>query len=160
MLLALAAIALISAYVCFDVLRAAHFNACPVILPEKADRYQKTIAALDSIIDLSIKLATALVGLGAAILIGLKSGVRLRPIVRSFILLATICFTQSSLYAVWWRMGVAELWLNDCPSLISALRLTSRYDAHFYFFLAGLIMLALVITGAVFSEPEIKGDDL
>jgi hypothetical protein len=125
------------------------FKACAV--PDKvadAANYQKTISALDGVVDLSIKLSTALAGFGAAALIGLKSGIKLSPAVRLFILVATICFVQSALYAVWWRMGVAELWLNDCLSIIAEPRLTLRYDAHFYFFSAGLCSMALIIFGA------------
>ena len=136
------------------VLNALPFKVCVPVEPGEVDRYQKAIAALDSIVDLSIKLSTALVGLGAAILIGLKSGVRLTPAVRSLILVSAICFLQSALYAVWWRMGVAELWLNECLALISEPRLTAKYAMHFYFFIAGLIALAIIILGAVLVSPS------
>jgi hypothetical protein len=58
------------------------FKACAV--PDKvadAANYQKTISALDGVVDLSIKLSTALAGFGAAALIGLKSGIKLSPAV-------------------------------------------------------------------------------
>ena len=132
------------------------FKVCAV--PNKAtdvSNYQKTISALDSVVDLSIRLSTALAGFGAAALIGLKSGIKLSTAVRLFILIATICFVQSALYAVWWRMGVAELWLNECLSIIAEPRLTLRYDAHFYFFFAGLFSMAFIMFGAALGTRNV-----
>jgi hypothetical protein len=152
-LLVLFAVMTISLYLVANV----GFKVCVPADKIEIDKYQKTIAALDSVADISIKLCTALVGFGAALLIGLKSGVGLTPFVRFAILTASIFFVQSAIYAVFWRMGVAELWLNECLSLISQPRLTARYEAHLYFFLAGLFSLALVVIGAALGQWSNKG---
>jgi hypothetical protein len=135
---------------------AGSFRVCT---PQDAeDSFVKTIAALDSIVDLSIKLSTTLVGLGAALLIGLKSGLRLTFPIKVIVIIATLLLIQSALYAVWWRFGVAELWLNQCLELVDEARLDRRYQAHFYFFLAGLVSLGVLVIGAMFSE-QTSGDD-
>jgi hypothetical protein len=118
---------------------------------EGAEQYQKTIAALDSIIDLGLKLATTLVGVGAAALIGFKSELKLSPSSRIVLLLAVICFLQSAFYAIKWRLAVAELWLNGCLDLISEPLLELRFLAHAYFFFGGLFWLALLLMGAVIT---------
>ena len=142
----------------YFVFNAAPFKVCAAVEAKELEPYQKTIAALDGVVDLSIKLATTLVGLGAAILIGLKSGVRLNSVARLFILLASVCFVQSALYAVWWRMGVAELWLNECLGLIVEPRLAMRYEIHFYFFMAGLFLMGLIVGGAAYGQAKSEGD--
>jgi hypothetical protein len=121
------------------------------------DTYAKTIGALDGIVDLGLKLSTSLVGLGAALLIGWKSGLKLTFAIKIIILIATLLLIQSALYAVWWRFGVAELWLNDCLELVAEPLLGRRYQAHFYFFLAGLVSLGVLVIGALFSEAA-SGD--
>ena len=95
------------------------FRVCVLTESKDFERFKLSISALDAIVDLSIKLSTVLVGAGTALLIGLKSGLSLAPFGRFCLLVATICFAQSMLYAVLWRMGVAELWLNQCLDLIS-----------------------------------------
>jgi hypothetical protein len=63
-------------------------------------------------------------------------------------------FTQSALYAVWWRLGVATSWLNKCPNLVVESYMQRRYEAHLWFFLLGLISLGvLVFVAAVAPRP-------
>jgi hypothetical protein len=77
---------------------------------------------------------------------------------RAAILLATICSLESSLYAVLWRMRIAELWVNDCLELVTEPRLQYRFTAHFAFFLAGLFWLGVLVVSATFKDDEPKGD--
>lgn len=122
--------------------------------PTQKVQYEKTIAAVDSIVDLGIKLSTTLVGLGAALLLGLKSGFAVALPLRMVVLLATICFAQSALYALWWRLGIAELWFNECLNLVVHSRLQYRYLAHFYTFIAGLASIGLLVLISVFTVPK------
>src|SRR5215216_5669938 len=71
-----------------------------VVVPTDGDattQHAQAIKALDGVADVGIKLATTLVGLGAAVLLGFKAGLRLTTLTRIFILLATACFLQSAL---------------------------------------------------------------
>jgi hypothetical protein len=129
------------------------FKVCTPPDPSELEKYVKTIAALDQVVDLGIKLSTTLAGLGAALLLGLKTGVRSTPFVRFCIFFSTILFVQSALYAIWWRTGIAELWFNDCLALIAETRLQYRFNAHFYFFVGGLISIGLLVLGAMFAPP-------
>jgi hypothetical protein len=123
-------------------------------------RHEQAIKALDAVADVGIKLSTTLVGIGAAILLGFKSGLTLTTTIRASILLATMCFLESALYAVLWRMRIAELWINDCLTLVAETRLQYRFTAHFAFFLAGLCSLAfLVITAALTASKSVQGGE-
>jgi hypothetical protein len=55
-----------------------HASSGVCVYGETEDVYQKMIASLDGIVDLGLKLSTSLVGVGAALLIGLKSGLTLQ----------------------------------------------------------------------------------
>ena len=136
---------------------AGSFSVCTSDEPEEG--YAKTVAALDRIVDLGLTLSTSLVGLGAAVLIGWKSGLKLTFPIKILILVATLLLVQSALYAVWWRFGIAELWLNGCIELIAQPKLGRRYYAHFYFFLTGLVSLGLLVITGLLSENAAGGDD-
>ena len=119
---------------------------------------QKTIAALDGIVDLGLTLSTTLIGVGAALLIGLKSGLKITLTVKVIILVATVFFVQSALYAVWWRLGVAEIWLNQCFNLLTAGYMQRRFEAHLVHFFLGLGSLGLLVIGALFAIEDTGGD--
>jgi len=70
-------------------------------------------------------------------------------------------FTQSALYAVWWRFGIATSWLNKCLNLVDEDFMQRRYEAHLGFFLLGLFSLGVLVFVAAFArreEPSPKGD--
>lgn len=134
------------------------FGAC--VVGDLNENFQKTIAALDGIADLGLKLSTSLVGFGAALLIGIKTGVSLTTPVRTALLVSMLMFVQSALYAVWWRFGIATSWLNKCLNMVAEDFMQRRYEAHLIFFLLGLISLgALVIIAIqVRREEPAQGD--
>jgi hypothetical protein len=79
--------------ICLSVLAflwvaAGSFKVCTP--QQDAESYAKTIAALDGIVDLGLKLSTTLVGLGAALLIGWKSELKLTFAIRVIVLVATL----------------------------------------------------------------------
>src|SRR5436190_2144894 len=61
---------------------------------ETGDALQKTIATLDATIELGLKLSVSLVAAGAALLVGLKSGVRMTAWVRALLLVTIFLFGQ------------------------------------------------------------------
>lgn len=147
---------LISAAI-FLIVNSGDFPPCPVD-PKFTDTQKSTIASLESVIDLSIKLATALVGFGAAILIGFKSEVKLSPWMRVSITIATILFAQSALYAVWWRLGVSDVYLNECFAIIQSGFMRLRYQWHMYFFMAGLGAVSLIVLEALLRGKQKEMD--
>lgn len=132
------------------------FSVCAV--GAFTDEQKHTITSLDSIVDLSLKLSTTLVGFGAAALIGLKSGIRLSPLMRLSVVIATILFAQSALYAIWWRVGVADVYFNKCFTIIAAPRLQLRFEWHIYFFMLGLAAIAILVVEALFRKPQQEPD--
>jgi hypothetical protein len=130
----------------------ATFGAC--VSGDLNESYQKTITALDGIADLGLKVSTSLVGIGAALLIGLKTGVSLTGPVRTSLLVSMLSFTQSALYAVWWRFGIANSWLNKCLNLVVEDFMQRRYEMHLIFFLAGLFFLGLLVLFAAFAPRK------
>jgi hypothetical protein len=85
-------------------------------------RWEQAIKALDGVVDVGIKLSTALVGLGAPFLLGVKkSRLTFTTSTRIYILISMMCFVQSALYALWWRSEIANLWFNNCLSFLIGL---------------------------------------
>jgi hypothetical protein len=135
------------------------FRVCvPPKLGTSVDHYVKMFAALDAIVDLDIKLATTLTGLGAAILLGLRSGVALTNTIRVWILAASLLFALSALCALWWRFHVAEMWLNNCLDIVTEARSMRRFQAHFYFFGLGLFALGIVVVRAAFRSNSDRSE--
>lgn len=127
------------------------FIACVPQEGQTSESFQKTIATLDGILDVGLKLSTTLVGFAAALLIGLKSGQMLTVPIRAALLVSALLFCQSALYAVWWRLGMANNWLNKCPDLVIESFMQRRYEAHLGFFLAGLFSLGALVFVAAFG---------
>jgi hypothetical protein len=152
--LTIVAMAIISVAIYLWVDSGSPFRVCIPTQGTATTQHEQAIKSLDSVADVGIKLATTLVGVGAAILLGFKSGLTLTTPIRAFILLATMCFLQSALYAILWRLRIAELWINDCLSLVAEPRLQYRYNAHFAFFLAGLFWLGILVTSAALTTPR------
>ena len=128
------------------------FNVCPK--QSFTDDQNETVKNLDKIIDLGLKLSTALVGFGAAALIGIRSEFKLGLLMRVCVAIATILFAQSVLYGVWWRFGVAESYLNSCFILASD-KLQWRFAAHVYFFMSGITAIGILVLVSLFRKaPE------
>ena len=147
---------LVGSFVIYVYVANGSFSPCPVGV--FTDEQKRTIASLDSIIDLSLKLSTTLVGFGAAALVGLKSGLKLFPAVKLSVAVATILFTQSALYAVWWRLGIADIFFNECFKIVASPKLQLRFEWHIYFFMMGLAAIAVLVMEALFRVPEKDAD--
>jgi hypothetical protein len=136
-------------FVWWDVLQA-DSGACARGL--ETEHFEKALSALEATVDLGLTLSTTLAGVGAALLMGMKSGIQLTPTVRFLLLIAVLFFAQSALAAVLWRFEVANLWVNSCVQMVAAPDIQARYQAHFKFFMLGLIALALLVFGATFRK--------
>ena len=148
---------LVSVAIYFWVDSGSPFKVCIPTQGAATTQHEQAIKSLDAVADVGIKLATTLVGVGAAILLGFKSGLTLTTSIRAIILIATMCFLQSALYAVLWRLRIAELWINDCLALVAEPRLQYRYNAHFALFLAGLFWLGVLVSNAALAMKNSDG---
>ena len=127
-------------------------GVCPV---EEASELQvKTIATLTDIVDLGLKLSTALVGFGAAALVGFKAEIKLSVFMRVMLVISVLLFAQSALYGVWWRFGIAQMYLIECLSMITAPALQWRFQAHVYFFMFGMCAVGILVLGAMFRDTK------
>jgi hypothetical protein len=138
----LGAAAILSAIALFWALNG---DAGICIKGETSDFLQKMAAALDGTVELGLKLSTALIGGGIAILIGISSGAHMSPRSRTILLIAMLLFGESALLGVWWRLGIANAWFNECLNLISATSMQRLFNGSLYFFLAGLAVALLTI---------------
>jgi hypothetical protein len=127
-------------------------GVCPV--EEVKDLQLKTVATLTDIVDLGLKLSTALVGFGAAALVGFKTEVKLSRLMRAMLVTSVLLFAQSALYGVWWRFGIAQMYLNECLAMITAAALQWRFQAHVYFFMLGICAVGLLVLGTMFRETK------
>src|SRR5262249_44630505 len=124
-----------------------------------SENVQKSFTAFDANVELGLKLATTLAGFGAAGLIGLKGGLRLTVPTRLFLFAGVVCFAQAAFYAVWYRFGVANAWLNGCPEIIARPILQERYQEHFLFFVLGLASLGALVAAAAVRRTTGERDE-
>jgi hypothetical protein len=127
-------------------------GVCPV--EEVTDLQLKTIATLTDIVDLGLKLSTALVGFGAAALVGFKTEVKLSGFMRVMLVASILFFAQSALYGVWWRFGIAQMYFIECLAFITAPALQWRFQAHVYLFMIGMCAVGILVLGALFKETK------
>jgi hypothetical protein len=158
-IVALLAVAVASGWVWYDVL-AADFGVC--VRGMSGDYFDKALTALDSNVELGIKLSVGIVGVGGALLLGLKSGIDMRRWMKAILVTALLCFTQSALFGAWWRLGVANGWLNECPNLVREPRMAEIYRSAFTMFILGLatlmVLLISVVATGVRRMPGETGD--
>lgn len=122
---------------------ATHVGVCdPTVASEQ---YQKTVEFLDSIIQLGLTLSTGLIGLGAALMIGLQGSLRMTPWNVTFLAGSLVCLAQTILYGVWWKAGIANLWFNECWERIDADFLQYRYSTSYEFFMLGIVLLGILV---------------
>lgn len=151
--LAFGALTLASAAIWIWVLQGG-FGAC--VVGSTDDALQKTVAALDSTVDLGIKLSVALVGAAGAILLGLKSGLTLTTWTRALLLIAAVLFGQSAGVGVYWKLKVANSWLNRCLNLIYEPLIERAFDAVLMFFVLGLVCALVLIFVAAWGSGNGK----
>lgn len=110
------------------------------------------IAELVAVWDVGVKLSTGLAALGGALLLGLKTGPALTGPGRVLLAAAVLSFFNSAAYAIFWRYGLSELYLNGCPRHFMNLGLQIRFLAHYYFLMGGLVIIGLLTFSAAFPR--------
>lgn len=129
---------------------AMHVGACDTTVPN--EQYQKTVEFLDSIVQLGLTLATGLIGLGAALMIGLQGSLRMTPWNVTFLVGSVICLAQAVLYGIWWKIGIANLWFNECWEKIDADFLQYRYSTSYYFFMLGIALISILVVSVALQR--------
>jgi small-conductance mechanosensitive channel len=122
---------------------AMHVGICNTVV--SSEQYQKTVEFLDSIIQLGLTLATGLIGLVAALMIGLQGSLRMTPWNVTFLAGSVVCLAQAILYGVWWKVGIANLWFNECWEKIDADFLQYRYSTSYEFFMLGVVLIGILV---------------
>ncbi|MBC7312346.1 MAG: hypothetical protein H5U11_07605 [Rhizobium sp.] len=131
---------------------AMHVGVCDTTVPN--EQYQKTVEFLDSIVELGLTLATGLIGLCAALMIGLQGSVRLIPWNVTFLLASVVCLAQAILYGLWWKVGIANLWFNECWQRIDAGFLQYRYSNSFFLFMVGIVLFSILVGSIALQRTE------
>lgn len=109
------------------------------------ERYKETVDFLSTTMELVLSLSTGILGLSAAILIGIQGNLKLTNASMLFILLSMINLSASVLCAILWNFQISNLWFNRCYELVGTMRIQALYQMHFYFFLIGVLLLAVVV---------------
>jgi hypothetical protein len=131
--------------------------SCAVIDATEAQR--TAVMVLDGIVNLNIQLATALVGVGAALLIGLRQDFKPGPSVAVILLLAVLAFSMSVVHGLWWKSRVAAVSYAGCLDLLSGDFVQRAYSWHIYNFIAGFGLLSVMLVvyfGRSISEGTTK----
>mgnify|MGYP001411116738 CR=1 FL=1 len=124
------------------------------VVAEDEQRFGKTAEFLSGILDLTLALSTSLVSLGAALLIGLHSGIRLTEWTAAILLAALVALAQSAGYGVLWKLQLANLWFNECYNLIASPDVQWLYQSHFVFLIGGIVAIAVLV--AALSLNNVK----
>ena len=123
------------------------------------DAKRTAITVLDGIVNLDIQLATALVGLGAALLMGLRQSFRPIPSVAVLIFFALLAFAQSVLYGIWWKTRIASVWYRECLDLFSGEFVQRPYSLHVYCFMTGFVFLGIMVAKPFALRLNAAGDE-
>lgn len=117
---------------------------------------QRTVATLDTTIDLGIKLSISLVAVGSAVLLGLKSGIRLTAWIKTVLFTSVVLFGQSAFAGVVWKLKVANGWMNECLNLVAEQQLQRMFNLAYGFFLIGLVFTLIMVGVAVTNNAGTK----
>ena len=147
--LALVAAVCFSGWVFWQVESTA-LSACPV-QKEATSLHETTRVILTSIIDFDIALATTLVGLTAALLLGVNKAFKLTPWAVILLLYAIGSFTQAAIYSTYWKSRVALVWYAGCPSSLVSDFVQRPYTWHVNFFLLGVLALSVMVVAVSFA---------
>ncbi|MDX0060413.1 hypothetical protein GOC19_29110 [Sinorhizobium meliloti] len=106
---------------------------------------EKLVDFLNGIIELGMTLTTALMGLSAALLLGVQGELRITAGVLRLMILSNVLIAQSLLYGVLWKFRVANLWFNGCWDGVASPGLQRAYSGHFYALGLGFVAFAVLV---------------
>lgn len=121
------------------------------------ERYERVFKLLNDTIDLSITLATGVLSLGAALLIGLNVSVKLEKLHVVAIFISLIFLAQSIAYGLYWKFSLANLWYNECYNLIGSRRIQYFYESHLACLAIGLAFVAILVAMKAWSRVRTGG---
>ncbi|WP_337739902.1 hypothetical protein [Sinorhizobium medicae] len=124
----------------------------PCTLGTPVERYKETVDFLSTTMELVLGLCTGLLGLSAAVLIGIQGNLKLSNWSMFFTLLSMIAIAASVLCAILWKFQISNLWFNGCYELVGTMRIQALYRMHFCFFLLGVLLLAIVVALVAFER--------
>lgn len=116
------------------------------------ERYEKTAEFLSGVLDLSLALSTGLVSLGAALLIGLHTGITLTLRGIIILLMSLVAFAESAAYGIFWKIQLANIWFNECYNQIASPHVQDVYQAHFILLMVGILLVSVLIVNISFDR--------
>ena len=128
------------------------FPACPI--EQWTDAQKLFVQELTDVAKWSLGLSTGLIGLFASLALGLKEGPKFSSTAWMLLFPVMCCLALSSYFALMWRTGVAEAYLNSCPQLMMSGRVKVRFDLMTYFYLGGLALMAATLLSTMFERTE------
>ena len=115
--------------------------------------YSQTIQQL-------LNLSTAVAALGAAVLLGLQTGVRLSHGRSVLVLSSTICFVLCAYFTLLWQSRLGQSLLQGCPQLVTEKFMVVPFNAAAYSFVAGLALIGLVVGLSAYQrDSKLERDD-
>jgi hypothetical protein len=124
---------------------------------EKLGEMDKAVIdQIEKMVDLGLKLSTALAALSAALVLGLKKAFRLTPAARICLAASSCCFSVSTYFGFSLKRELAELFVIGCAKLYALDPVQDRLLAHYYFFVGGVSLFAGLVVMEAFA-PARKG---
>ncbi|MER9524858.1 hypothetical protein NKI96_14910 [Mesorhizobium sp. M0292] len=123
-----------------------------------SDPLKQVVELLNGILDLDITICTGVVGLSAALLLGIQGDIKLKKASLTLLSISIILLVQSILYAIIWRLGLANLWFNDAVSCIAKDPQQTSYKAHFLAMGLGIFFFAVTVVVVAFERANSSSD--
>lgn len=128
------------------------FGAC--VLGTTGEDYQNAVEALSGTVDLGSTLSVSLVGAASAGLLGWKTDLKLTAWVRTVMLVAAVLFGQSAIAGTYWKLQVANGWLNQCLNLVYEPLMQRSFNASLLFFASGVFFAMMLLVVAAMSPGK------
>jgi hypothetical protein len=128
------------------------FGAC--VLGTTGNEYQNAVNALSGTIDLGSTLSVTLVGVASAGLLGWKTDLRLTERLKTVMLAAAVLFGQSAIAGTYWKLQLANGWLNQCLNLIYEPSMQRSFTASLVFFGSGIACAMILLIVAALTPGK------
>jgi hypothetical protein len=129
-------------------------NVVACIKGDTSEHLQKTVQALNETIELGIKLSVTAIGGGIALLLGFKTNLLLSKPAQITLLMAILLFGQSALLGVFWRLRLANAWLNECLNLVYEGGMQNTFNGSLYYFGTGVAVALIMVLFLSHSNKE------
>lgn len=129
------------------------FSACPDE-PVVGDHFKEVFAALVDVVKWGIGIASGVISLFGLQLLRVKDAPQYSRAGQLLLVSIVIAMCLSIYFGLRWRTLVAQSWFLKCPDLVADPLLQRSFDFHWYFFMGGFALIAVMVTLMLFPAKS------